>query len=282
MTVSLITKTVMRKKRMKINLTIKLVSVFVCALAYCGKSEYGKTSNGDEESEIRESIARAPEMMLSQNANVGAYIDGTCKAIAKIPDAATRYSYYRAFMDKACATRLENIDGTAPLRKTELESAVYSYNRQYEIECRQERSLDRLAKVAEDIWQYLFFVEPTPAPGEELFYPWFKLIEKLKAEEKRRGLKPMSLCEHTINLMERHFLFTYLPYGRGTTDTQNRTMVEARFKHVVGRPIRSAEQYEADARRRVEENIKERQKQQEANRKALEFQKSQDKDTNIP
>jgi hypothetical protein len=67
--------------------------------------------------------------------------------------------------------------------------------------------------------------------------------------------------------MERHFLFTYLPYGRGKTDTQNRTAVEARFKQMVGRPIRSAEQYEADARRRVEENLKGQRKQEESNQR---------------
>jgi len=271
MMVSLITKR-KRKKRMKLDYTIKLVSVFVCGLTCSGKFAYSGTENielasMEKESKIGESIARAAEMVLSRNANVGAYIDGTCKVIAKIPDAATRYRYYRMFMDKACTTQLEKIDGMVPLKRPEFKSAVYSYDRQCEIECRQARSLDCLAKVAEDIWQYLFFVEPTPAPGEELFYPWFKLIEKLKAEEIRRGLKPMSLCEHTINLMERHFLFTYLPYGRGKTDTQNRTAVEARFKQVVGRPIRSAEQYEADARRRVEENLKGQRKQEESNQR---------------
>jgi hypothetical protein len=178
---------------------------------------------------------------------------------------ASSVAHLRMFMDKACTTQLEKIDGMVPLKRPELKSTVYSCDRQYEIECRQARSLDCLAKVAEDIWQYFFFVEPTPAPGEELFYPWFKLIEKLKADELRRGLKPMSLCEHTINLMERHFLFTYLPYGRGKTDAQNRTVVEARFKQVVGSPIRSAEQYEADARRRVEENLKGQRKQEKSN-----------------
>ena len=81
--------------------------------------------------------------------------------------------------------------------------------------------------------------------------------------------------------MEYLFNFVYLRDSRKALDPQDRAAVEARFKQVVGRPIRSAEQYEADSRRRMEENIKEHQKQQEANRRALEFQRKYNREHNI-
>ena len=66
-----------------------------------------------------------------------------------------------------------------------------------------------------------------------------------------------------------------------TPDPQDIAVFKARFKQVIGRPIRSAEQYKADARRRTEETIKEHQKQQEANRRALELQKKYKMEHNI-
>ena len=50
---------------------------------------------------------------------------------------------------------------------------------------------------------------------------------------------------------------------KAVPDPQDVAVFKARFRQVVGRPIRSAEQYKADSRRRMEENIKEHQKQQE-------------------
>ena len=86
-----------------------------------------------------------------------------------------------------------------------------------------------------------------------------------------------------IDQVESYFL-SYLRFMkniRETPDQNDLTAVEARFKQVVGRPIRSAEQYREDARRRTEETIKEHQKQQEANRRALEFQKKYNREHNI-
>ena len=87
-----------------------------------------------------------------------------------------------------------------------------------------------------------------------------------------------------MDQVERLFNFTHLKVlevVRANPDPQDRAAVEARFKQVVGRSIRSAEQYKADARRRTEENIKEHQKQQEANRRALEFRKKYNREHNI-
>ena len=109
-----------------------------------------------------------------------------------------------------------------------------------------------------------------PAPGVEQFEPYFKLITKLQSEERRLGRGRISLVETKVNVLERLILFTYLHDSRKTPDPQDRAAVEARFREVVGRPIRSAEQYNADARRRTEANIREHRKQEETKRRTVE------------
>ena len=234
----------------------------------------------DGEKQIEDAIARAPKMMLSRTEDVGSYIDKTCESIAKLSDAMMRYRYYRAFMERACATHFETIDSMVPSDRPELNSALYRYDRQQEVEELRSRAWGCLSRVAEQIWTYLW-TEPIPAPGVEQFEPYFKLITKLQSEGRRLGRGRISLVETKVNVLERLILFTYLHDSRKTPDPQDHAAVEARFKEVVGRPIRSAEQYKADARRRTEANIREHRKQEEENRKALEFQKRFNKEHNI-
>ncbi len=223
----------------------------------------------DDERQIEVAIARAPEMMLSRAEDVGSYIDKTCASIAKLPDVSIRYRYYRAFMEQACATHFETIDSMVPSDRPELNSALYRYDRQQEVEVLRLRAWGCLSRVAEQIWTYLW-TEPMPAPGVEQFEPYFKLITKLQSEERRLGRGEISLVEAKINVLERLILFTYLHDSRKMPDTQDRVAVEARFKQVVGRPIRSVEQYKADAQRRTEVNVKGHREQREAKRGAIE------------
>ena len=167
-----------------------------------------------------------------------------------------------------------------PSDRSELNSALYRYDRQQEVEELRSRAWGCLSRVAEQIWTYLW-TEPIPAPGVEQFEPYFKLITKLQSEERRLGRGRISLVETKVNVLERLILFTYLHDSRKTPDPQDHAAVEARFKEVVGRPIRSAEQYKADARRRTEANIREHRKQEEENRKALEFQRKFNKEHNV-
>ena len=114
---------------------------------------------------------------------------------------------------------------------------------------------------------------PVPAPGIELFEPYFKVIEKLKSEELIEGREQMSLCRQSVDQVERLFNFTHLKVlevAEVKPDPQDRAAVEARFKQVVGRPIRSVEQYEVDSRRRVMKNIQEQQEREEVKRKRQE------------
>ena len=64
-------------------------------------------------------------------------------------------------------------------------------------------------------------------------------------------------------------------------DAQDLAAFKVRFKEVAGRPIRSAEQYKTDARRRTEANIREHRKQEEINRKALEYQRRFNREHNV-
>ena len=207
--------------------------------------------------EIQRLIEQAPVMMLSQTNNVHTYIDETCEKIANVPDTKIRYRYFRAFMDRACTTRFE-ASGS--------KSAVCFYDRQQEIGRLRAFAYRRLERVADQIFTFLLVSRSVPAPCTELFEPHFKFIEKMESEEQRVGRKRYSLCERAINHVEYHFNFIYVKVMdavKAVPDPQDVAVFKARFRQVVGRPIRSAEQYKADSRRRMEENIKEHQKQQE-------------------
>ena len=230
----------------------------------------------DDEKQIKDAIARAPEMMLSRTEDVGSYIDKTCEAIAKLSDATTRYRYYRAFMERACATHFETIDSMVPSDRPELNSALYRYDRQQEVEVLRSRAWGCLSRVADQIFTYLLVSQPVPAPCTELFEPYFKFVEKMESEERRVGRKRQSLCRRAIDQVEYQFNFVYfkvMDAANAIPNQQDVVAFKARFKQVVDRPIRSAEQYKVDSRRRMEANIREHRKHEEANRRAAEYQK---------
>jgi len=278
---------------MKNNLSNAILVVSACVFACCGQLDSnGKanvviscentnyTATNDmvmpvkDENTIEECIARVTDMILSEKENVGAYIDATCDRIAKVKNAATRYRYFREFMDKACMVRFEKIEESVPIERPDLESDFYRYDRKREVARLEGFARGHLSRVAEQIWNYLW-TEPIPAPGVEQFEPYFKLITKLQSEEQRLGRLQISIVETKVNELERLILFTYLHDSRKKPDSQDRAAVETRFRQVVGRPIRSAEQYEADSRRRVMKNIKEQKDREEARRKRQERQDRQ-------
>lgn len=225
-----------------------------------------------EMTEIQRLTEWAPAMMLSQTNNVHTYIDETCEKIAKVPDTRICYRYFRAFMDRACSTQFETIDDTVPFETPGPKSAVCFYDRRQEIGRLRAFAYRRLERLADQIFDFLLVSRSVPAPCTELFEPYFKFIEKMESEERRVGRNRHSLCERAIDQIEYHFNFIYfkaMDAVKAVPDPQDIAVFKARFRQVVGRPIRSAEQYEADSRRRTEENIKEHQKQQEANRRAV-------------
>ncbi len=229
-----------------------------------------------EGEEIDELITRAPEMVFSQTNDVRVYREQVCRKISELPDAQMRCRQFRKLMESACSVdfaRMEN-------------ALQHNQNQDSWIRERQKANWRlgayyRLEGLAEDIWVNLFMLEKVPPPGDQIFQPWFILLEKLKTEEKKEGKKSLKMFERNANQVERLYLFFYLTDQRKQPDVQDRAAVEARFKQVVGRPIRSAEQYKADARRRTKANIREHRKHEEENRRAIEYQKRFNKEHNI-
>ena len=287
---------------MKINLIV--ASVIICMNLYADENA-GKvatnacacTGSSEESREIERLIALAPAMMLSQTNNVRDYMEQVCKRISQCPDVQMRYKHFRNFMASACQVNLENVVRMVPFEKIEMPTVDDSWKpsvrtlkdrarrkREQDIARLKGRALGRLETIAENIFCYLLVAHPVPAPGAELFEPYFKLIEKFKDEERRVGRKEDGLCDRVTDQVEYLFNFIHLSVLESAgvkPDPQDRVAVEARFRQVVGRPIRSAEQYEADARRRTEANIREHRKIEEDNRKALEVQRKNNKEHNI-
>lgn len=245
----------------------KKVAVIIVSLVYIsiggvmGDTVTNALSDAPERkmAEIQRLTEQAPAMMLSPTNNVHAYIDETCEKIAKVSDTRIRYRHFRAFMDNACSTRFETIDDTVPFETPGSKSSVCFYDRRQEIGRLRAFAYRRLERVADQIFNFLLVSRSVPAPCTELFEPYFKFIEKMEREERRIGRKRHSLCERAIDQVEYYFNFVYfkaMDAVQAVPDPQDVAVFKARFRQVVGRPIRSAEQYEADSRRRMEANIR--------------------------
>jgi len=241
--------------------------------------------------EIDNAIAQAPAIMLSQTDDAGAYIRQTCGKIAKLPDAQLRYRCFRKLMESACKVKLENAKDMVPMQTIEMPE-VEEFRRENLRRVLQQRAcwfreqkianikggaFGRLRLLAETIYSCLLLEMPMPAPGAEQLEPYFKLIEMLHEVERREGREAGSLCNRAIDDAENNFLrnLKSMKYIQKTPDPNDIAAVEARFTKLVGRPIRSAEQYEADSRRRVMKNIQEQKECEEARRKRQEQQDRQ-------
>ena len=263
--------------------TVLLASVCIFAhgaiRAWCETNETASGENTNETTwtvskegrEIEESIAKAPEVILSLTNDVREYTAMICEKIKKSPIPETRYRYFRKLMESACGVDFETIEKNVPEEKVE-QPRWFSGpgdRREYEI-ARQLGELDgQLRELANDISDALA-LSSVPAPCVELFEPYFKLIERLKAEEQWLG-KSKSLCfikkyiqekiESVAGHIEFRFRRVYSVYSqplRTPPDPQDLALCKARFKQVVGRPMRSAEEYRADSRRRMDEIIRRR------------------------
>ena len=242
--------------------------------------------------EIDKAITQMPTMMLSQTNDVSAYIRQTCDKIAKLPAAQVRYRYFQKLMESACKVRLENVEAMVPLQTIEMPE-VEEFRREHLRKVLQNRAsrfremkianikgnvLSRMRLMAETIHTCLLLEMPVPAPSAEQLEPYFKLIEKLREEERREGRVGGSLCDDAIEQVENNFIryLKTMKYIQKTPDPNDLADVEARFRQLIGRPIRSEEQYNADARRRVMKNIQEQKEREEAKRKRQEQQKRQE------
>ena len=281
---------------MTTNLTTATLIAAICVLSHgeqsgacetnlhasCGNSG-GEMANAWSEAsremqEVREIIAHAPDMLLRETNKRRYGIRDTCEKISRCPDVPTRHRLFRELMASACQIRFDKIADLVPvdfnIQTNSQGERIHTLNertREWEVARLLGNAYGQLDCLADMIWNYLW-TEQTPAPGVEQFEPYFKLIEKLQEEERRVGVgrRPLSRCVQKINNLERLFLFTYLRDPHGDPDPQDRAAVEARFRQIVGRPIRTPEQYMTDSRRRVEETIREEKEREEANRRRLE------------
>ena len=235
-----------------------------------------------EMQEVREIIAHAPDMLLRETNKRRYGIRDTCEKISRCPDVPTRYRLFRELMASACQIRFDKIEDLVPvdfnIQTNSQGERIHTLNertREWEVARLLGNVYGQLDCLADKIFDSLLLEKPMPAPGIELFEPYFKLIEKLQEEERRVGVvhRPLSRCEQKIDHLEYMFNFIYLKVmevARKTPDLKDRMAVEERFRQIVGRPIRSPERYMADSRRRVEETIREEKEREEANRRRLE------------
>lgn len=256
------------------------MAILVCSVwtlehaSASGMGANARTDISEEEKEIEKMISLAPEHVLSLTNDVRVYREQVCRRISKVPDAQTRYRYFRELMESACRVSFERIEDAVQQNQNQ-----ESWVRARKIANLQLGAYYRLEGFAEEIWLNLFAYEQSLPPGGDLFEPWLMLIEKFKSEGKRQGNVVLRMLEANVDRVESLYLFIYLRDPRRISDEQDRAAVEARFKQVVGRPIRSAERYRADARRKVEALQKAREKEKEELRKGKVIQECANGDT---
>ncbi|MBQ7190753.1 MAG: hypothetical protein IJR99_15190 [Kiritimatiellae bacterium] len=241
--------------------------------ALCATNDTAACVTVQEEREIKEAIAKAPEMVLSQTNSVREYTAAIWEKIKKCPAPETRYRYLRRLMESACRVDFAEVEDLIPkdkdYKKIRLGLGFYTC-REEEVVYLLVNAYDRLMDFAEGIWEKIAFAHAS-VPCVEQFEPFFMLIAKLKSEKKRLGTSPLvtkymsvylevdsDYVEFVANRIERRFHFTYLQNLCESPDLQDIARFKERFRQVVGRPIRTEEEYRADSRRKVEDFIRKR------------------------
>ena len=258
---------------MKHHFTKTVLLASVCIFAYganpasCATNDTTACAASKEEREIEEAIAKAPEMILSPTNNVSEYISMVSGKIQKWQSPETRYRYFRKLMEKACEVDFGKIVENAPEKKMPDETHGFLIWSGMYGDPKLGAFWDayrRLSRMADEIWETLTSSYATAACVEQ-FEPYFKLIEKLNYEGKRLEKSLPSLkqtrreeLEFVANRIERRFYFTYLQNLCESPDLQGVARFKERFRRVVGRPIRTEEEYRADSRRKVKDFIKKR------------------------
>ena len=252
--------------------TVLLASVCVTAHganpALCATNDTAACVTVQEEREIEEAIAKAPEMMLPQTNSVWEYASMVCEKIKKCPAPETRYRYFRKLMESACQVDFAKIRDSVPEEEVEMPpwwSGVW-LTRKDKIADRLTDTYRRLRELVYVIWKNLA-LSRTPAPFVEQFEPYFKLIEKLRFEEKRLEMRlPLmktvpKYADTVADLIEFRIRSSCLHHLRDlceSPDPQDLGRFAESFRQVVGRPIRIEEQFNIDSRRRMENIIKKR------------------------
>jgi len=269
------------RRTVKHSFTKTVLLVSVCAFAHgarpvrCATNETASVGNTNETTwtiskegcEIEEAIAKAPEVIFSMTNNVREYTSMICEKIVKCPVPETRYRYFRKLMESACQVDFVKIVENVPEEKMPDESNGFLIWSGMYGDPKLGALWDAyrpLRRLADDIWENLAFTRVS-TPCAEQFEPYFKLIEKLKTEERRLEKSIPSTIEHireevefVADRIEYHFHFLYLQHLCKSPDPQDLALFKARFERVVGRPVRSLDEYEADSRRRMDEIIKRR------------------------
>ena len=236
--------------------------------ALCATNDTSACVTVQEEHEIEEVIAKAPEMILSQTSNVREYVSMVCEKINKCPEPEIQRRYLRELMESACRADFGKIEENVPETKVKgpLWVSGWGFRREDEIARQWAEASLRLKDLADQVWEtraHKHIYESCV----ELFEPYFMFIEKLKAEEQRlRKLTPVpfrkKLMPEEIELVARHIEFRFrsfcLHYLCESPDLQDIARFKERFRQVVGRPIRVEGQFNIDSRRRMENIIRKR------------------------
>ena len=226
--------------------------------------EHSCTANEINGTHVYNEIDTAIACITSQLVQTDFDAKPICEKISQLEDEGDQRRYFKRLLDAAYSVHFEDYGDVDAKdfdeRQRVLNRLGYAY-----------LGLESLSMA---VWTHFW---TRKASQRDQFYPLFMYVEKMKVESERRHVQN-DLYSGGLSVIERIY---NVNVKLGSNAPDDFAWVRENFERLAGRPIRTAEQYEADSRRRMGENIKEHQKQQETNRRTLEFQKKYNIEHNI-
>lgn len=180
-------------------------------------------------------IAEAPLVIEANGGDIGGYKEKVIGALTKITNKNERVKGFKALAKSVCSIDFESIEKTV-----EGGQGLDDETRKRAVNIRLSNAQSTLVKFTDEIWTRLYLEDVS---GDDLFEPWFVLLEALKRENIRRGHDDAGWFEKRVDHVERLFNLFYLDGSNRKPTAEEIEKIERRFVQLVGRPIRNREQY---------------------------------------
>lgn len=185
--------------------------------------------------EVAAVIAEAPVVIEKQGGDIGEYKENVISALTKITNKNERVNGFKALAKSVCSIDFGSIGKTVGG-----EQGLDEETRKRRVNIRLSNAQSTLVKFTDEIWTRLYIEDVS---GDDLFEPWFVLLEALKRESIRRGHDDVVLFEKRVDHVERLFNLFYLEGRNHKPTAEEIEKIERRFMQLVGRPIRNREEY---------------------------------------
>ena len=198
---------------------------------------------------VRAELKRVPDYMYDPPSSFRGFIMGLCRQIAQVDDKEARMEFFREFQDKVFSFDIERV---TPLDLGTRAQSNESHRVHGHIMAGMEECVFHLGGL-------LYSIGGSKLEVKEVL---FRFLEKCRREELRMWGRVRERGRYTLAVREEEGRFLK-DVRSGYYTPEEAAQITRRFEQVLGRPLKTTEQIEAEWHRWVEEN-------REASRRARE------------